>query len=93
MESRMNYNSSADELNSVANSAADAIRGAASSIKQELGRAGRLAKDASEEQLEELGKIGTEQVERAADFVREHPLATLLLGGAIGYLACLLQKR
>lgn len=73
--------------------AVDQLRDVASNVKEELNRAGKIASNVTKKGLDELSEVGSEQIDRVGEFVRQRPVTALLIGGAVGFFAALLYSR
>jgi ElaB/YqjD/DUF883 family membrane-anchored ribosome-binding protein len=89
MDAQNTMNNISDEMSR----SKEQLRETAGTIKTELSRAGRLAAEAGREQISDMTRRGSEQVDRMADYVRDNPMSALGLAAGAGFLVALMMRR
>lgn len=74
-------------------SATQQIRESASTVRDEISKAAGAAKQATQEQLSDLGEMGSRQLDRVSEYVRERPITALAMGIAFGYVVAAISRR
>lgn len=61
-------------------------------VRDEIGKAASVARDATRTQIDDISKMGTENFNRLSSIIRERPVTAILLGIGAGYLLSTLVR-